>query len=93
MPTLTQKCERRWQSTRLTQNLPIVSQRKSSRLSALTAAGLRPLDAAHVAFAEAGACDALITCDDRLIRQAARAGFLIRVMNPLEYVQEVGHVE
>ena len=64
-----------------------------ARINELTAAGLRPLDAAHVAFAEAEACDVLITCDDRLLRQAARVGCLIRVMNPLEYMREVGHAE
>jgi predicted nucleic acid-binding protein len=64
-----------------------------SRLRALATGGLRPLDATHVAFAEAAACNVLITCDDRLIRRAERAGSLIRVMNPIEYLREVGHGE
>jgi predicted nucleic acid-binding protein len=61
------------------------------RLKSLAVEGLRPLDAAHVAFAEAATCDVLITCDDRLIARARRAGCLISVMSPLEYLEEIGH--
>jgi predicted nucleic acid-binding protein len=61
-----------------------------ARLRDLTAKGIRPLDAAHIAFGESSS-DVLITCDDRLIRQAARTGCLIKVLNPIEYLREIGH--
>lgn len=32
--------------------------------------GLKPLDAAHVAFAETAGCAVFLTCDDRLLRAA-----------------------
>jgi predicted nucleic acid-binding protein len=60
-----------------------------ARLTVLVARGLQPLDAAHVAFAEASECDALVTCDDRLIKHAKRGGCLIPVMTPIEYIDEV----
>lgn len=58
------------------------------RLLELTASGLSVMDAAHLALAEATLCDVLITCDDRFMKSAARAGTLIRVMNPLQFVEE-----
>jgi predicted nucleic acid-binding protein len=51
--------------------------------------GVAVLDSAHLAFAEASGCEVLITCDDRFIKRAKQAGALIRVMNPLEYIDEV----
>ena len=62
----------------------------TARLRELTAKGIRPLDAAHIAFSE-GICEVLITCDDRLLRQAARSNCLIKVRNPIEYLREIGH--
>jgi len=38
------------------------------RANALSKAGLKPLDAAHLAAAENASSDFFITCDDRLIR-------------------------
>lgn len=61
-----------------------------SRAREFTADGLRPLDAAHLAFAEAAACDVLLTCDDQFVRRAGRTGCLIRVLTPVEYWSEVG---
>jgi len=60
------------------------------RIRDFTVAGLRPLDAAHLAFAEAGGCDVLVTCDDRFAERAGRTNCLLRVMNPLEYWNEIG---
>lgn len=59
------------------------------RVLELCASGLGPLDAAHLALAESVRCDALVTCDDRLRQRAARAGALVRVLNPLELVEEL----
>ena len=60
----------------------------STRARALTEAGLRPLDAAHLACAEAAHCDCFITCDDAVIRRARRVPIGVRVQNPTDYMQE-----
>jgi predicted nucleic acid-binding protein len=59
------------------------------RAKALNAAGLRALDALHLAFAEAAGCDVLFTCDDRFVKRATRDVALIRVVNPIEYCNEM----
>jgi len=48
--------------------------------------GLRGLDALHVASAEAGEVDLLVTTDDRLIRRSRRglADLAVRVVSPIE---------
>lgn len=48
--------------------------------------GLRPLDALHVASAEAGSCVFLVTTDDRMrLRLARNAGALrVRITDPLQ---------
>jgi predicted nucleic acid-binding protein len=68
-----------------------ISEQVSARAQALTEAGFGALDAAHVACAEAAACDCLLTCDDRLIRAARRVQLAVRVQNPVEYVGEQTH--
>ena len=60
----------------------------SRRAIQLTGTGLSPLDAAHLALAEAGECQVLITCDDRFEKRAANLTS-IRVMNPLQLVMEL----
>jgi len=42
------------------------------------------VDAAHVAFAEAGA-DFFISCDDRLVRKCRREKVTVTAMNPVEF--------
>ena len=60
------------------------------RIEDLSLRGVGRLDAAHLAFAEAAA-NVLITCDDSLLRRATRIGCLIRLLNPIEYLREIGH--
>jgi predicted nucleic acid-binding protein len=62
------------------------------RVEELVGFGLKPLDAAHVAYAESARCDAFVTCDDRLLRHARRAQLAVRVMNPVEYTEEITDV-
>ena len=47
--------------------------------------GFRPLDALHLACAEMAKCDYLVTCDDKLLASASRAGerIRVRVIDPL----------
>jgi predicted nucleic acid-binding protein len=65
-----------------------ISQPVATRARTLTAAGLRPLDAAHLACAEAAACNRFLTCDDQVIRRTRRVQVGLRVQNPTDYVQE-----
>jgi len=53
----------------------------------LMSVGLKPLDAAHVASAEVGGCDFLLTCDDRLIQRAKRMTTTVVVENPLDFLR------
>ena len=69
-----------------------VNQRIATRASEFTAVGLRPLDAAHLACAEAVACDCLLTCDDQMLRKAQSIYLAFRVQNPRDYIQESPHV-
>ena len=69
-----------------------VTQQVATRARTLTREGFRPLDAAHLACAEAAACDRFLTCDDRVIRRARRVQVGLRVQNPRDYVQEYTNV-
>ena len=51
----------------------------ATRAHALIAAGFRPLDAAHLACAEATACNRLLTCDDQMLRVARRVRVGVQV--------------
>lgn len=55
----------------------------------MIAIGCKPLDALHLACAQALACECFLTVDKGILRKApAIAG--IRVMNPLDFVVEQG---
>jgi predicted nucleic acid-binding protein len=69
-----------------------IDQYVSTMAEQLNKAGITPLDAAHVACAEAIGCDRLLTCDDRLLRIARAQQLAVVVQNPLEYLEECGHV-
>ena len=60
----------------------------AARAHALTATGFRPLDAAHLACAEAAACERLLTCDDQMLRTARRVRVGVQVHNPVTYMKE-----
>jgi predicted nucleic acid-binding protein len=52
--------------------------------------GFHPLDALHLASAEAGHADYLCTCDDRFLRRAkASKGLMTRVVSPIELIGEM----
>jgi hypothetical protein len=51
--------------------------------------GIPALDAAHLAAAEVGGADVVLTCDDIMIRRAGRLGLALRVLNPVAYSKEV----
>jgi predicted nucleic acid-binding protein len=71
--------------------LLVPSEQTLERGRFLASAGYGVFDALHLAHAEEVKVDALLTTDDRFIRQAARGlgNPLIRVMNPIDLIEEV----
>ena len=51
--------------------------------------GIPALDAAHLASAEAGGAEIMLTCDDVVLRRAPRLGLALRALNPVAYLSEV----
>jgi predicted nucleic acid-binding protein len=52
--------------------------------------GMGAYDALHVASAEEGGADVLLTSDDRMIRKARSLGARVRLENPLEWLKGSG---
>jgi len=69
----------------------LVEQTEVERAQQLEVLGFHPFDALHLACAESGEADVLLTTDDQLLRLASRfSGQLrIRVENPLTWLKEV----
>ena len=59
------------------------------RAAELMSVGIKPYDALHIASAECGNCDVMLTTDRRLINAAARANVNVRVSNPVLWLMEV----
>jgi predicted nucleic acid-binding protein len=51
--------------------------------------GIAALDAVHLASAEAGGAEVLLTCDDIVLQRAPRLGLALRVLNAVAYLNEV----
>lgn len=52
--------------------------------------GIKPLDALHLASAEAGQADYFCTCDDKLLKKAKSQNDLkIKAVSPLELIREI----
>lgn len=66
-----------------------VSREVEERAERLVSEGIKPLDALHLALAEAGAVDYFCTSDDRLLKKAKRAKVMVKVVSPLELVEEI----
>jgi predicted nucleic acid-binding protein len=49
--------------------------------------GVKPIDALHVATAEAAGCDYFLTCDNRLLKKHRL--LTVKSMNPVDFVQKV----
>lgn len=50
---------------------------------------IKTFDSLHIASAEAGKVDVMLTTDDKLERMSQRIDLKVRVMNPLKFVWEV----
>ena len=67
-----------------------ISDKEKTRAANLVTFGIRPLDALHIALAEAGNADYFCTCDDKLLRSAKRVKDLtVKVISPVDLVQEI----
>jgi predicted nucleic acid-binding protein len=51
--------------------------------------GIKPIDALHVASAEASNSDYFLTCDKRLINRCQ--DLALNVMNPTSFITEIDH--
>lgn len=60
------------------------------RASQFLQRGIKPLDAVHLALAEASRVDYFCTCDEQLARKAKRIRELqVKVISPLDLIQEI----
>ncbi len=63
-----------------TEWIPYAEEELDKRVSELRNLGLRLFDAIHVASAEGGACDRLVTCDDQFLKASRRSSNRIMVV-------------
>lgn len=71
-------------------NILTVTENENSRAAEIIKAGIQPLDALHLALAESGNADFFYTCDDKLLGNANKLkGLKVKVLNPVELVQEI----
>jgi predicted nucleic acid-binding protein len=67
-----------------------VTEKEKKRAAEFLEYGMKPIDALHLALAEAGKADYFCTCDDRLLRNARKITNLsVKVINPVDLVQEI----
>jgi len=67
-----------------------LNERTEKRAARFVALGVKPLDALHLASAEAAKADRFCTCDDRLLQKAkVIAGLRIRPVSPIELIEEL----
>lgn len=69
-----------------------LTEKVKERARELAGLGIRPLDAMHLACAEAAKADIMLTTDNKLLRKVARKelGIRTKVANPLIWLAEVG---
>jgi len=68
----------------------ILNEQVEERARELEGLGIKPLDALHLASAEAARADYFCTCDDELLRRARRIPDLkTRIVSPIELVKEI----
>jgi predicted nucleic acid-binding protein len=56
-------------------------------------AGLSSKDAIHLACSHSAGCTFFLTCDEGLIKRAKRLNLSMRIVNPVDYIREVGKNE
>ncbi|MCS6937570.1 MAG: PIN domain-containing protein [Candidatus Bipolaricaulota bacterium] len=69
----------------------VIDEAVETRAQALIEMGVKPIDALHLALAEASHVDYFCTCDDKLLRKAQQiAGLRVKVVSPVDLIKEVG---
>lgn len=66
-----------------------LSNKLEERARQIAKSGISSLDALHLASAEEGGADIMLTCDDVLVRRSRRLTLALRVLNPVAYFEEV----
>jgi len=67
-----------------------LSERDKTRSIEIITAGIKPLDALHLAVAESGEAEYFCTCDDKLLQFVKRSKDLsVKVINPVELIREI----
>jgi len=66
-----------------------LSNELEERARQIAKSGISSLDALHLASAEEGRADVMLTCDDILVRRSRRLTLALRVLNPVAYFEEV----
>ena len=71
--------------------LILLTEAEVSRATTLESLGFKSFDALHIASAESGPVDILLTTDDRFVRRAKRVSeqLHVRVENPHTWLQEI----
>ena len=70
-------------------DIPFTDEIKKRAEELRSKSSIRLMDSLHVATAEAGNVDAMLTTDDKLIKACARLELKVRVMNPVYFVLEI----
>ena len=79
-----------WEILSKARMLVALSAEIEERARELGTVGIKPLDALHLASAESAQADYLCTCDDQFLRRAkAMEGIRVRVVSPLELIEEI----
>jgi predicted nucleic acid-binding protein len=71
------------------ENIPLSSSIVKRAEAIMNATSIRSFDALHIASAEVGGADYLLTTDDRLEKAYAKIASKVKVINPLKYITEV----
>ena len=72
-----------------TPDIPFTDEIKSRAVEIRSVSNIRIMDSLHVATAEAGRVDAMLTTDDKLIKACARLNLAVRVINPVNFILEM----
>lgn len=59
------------------------------RASELKGAGIKDIDALHLAFAESQKAEYFITCDDEILRKSNRVQMHVKMANPVGFVEDL----
>lgn len=74
-------------------DIPFTEEIKKRAEEIRTNSSIRVMDSLHVATAEAGKADAMLTTDDKLIKACAKLVLGVKVVNPITFLLEMAKGE